>query len=215
MTNLFMSDKRCQNTVMISDHLYHGHHHHHVHHEHHHHNATLIQALCQRPQHYREGESSSSANSETYLEAADQHCHNNDDQDDDTDDQPIVNLSMMMMIILPPDLTWVSLRKLAPLSRLAWVLMIVLVEQMVVTQMITMVTQMIMKICWSLYLVRAPCFHPEVLFAVLVFKMVGDGKLPPRIIALNRSKIIFSHGVLHEGFYHFTFNWAKHLGGCK
>ena len=81
--------------------------------------STLTQALCQRQQHCREGESSSNANNETYLEAADQHCHNNDDQDDDTDDQPIVNLSMMMMIILPPDLTWVSLRKLAPLSRLA------------------------------------------------------------------------------------------------
>ena len=68
------------------------------------------------------------------------------------------------------------------------------VTQMItmVTQMITMVTQMIMKICWSLYLVRAPCFHPEVLFTMLVFKMVGDGKLPPRIIALNRSKNIFT-----------------------
>ena len=34
-------------------------------------------------------------------------------------------------------------------------------------------------------LMGRPWFHPEVLFAMLIFKMIRDGKLPPGIITLK------------------------------
>ena len=53
--------------------------------------------------------------------------------------------------------------------------------------MIVMVDIMMTMIICDLN-VCLPCFHPEVLFTMLIFKMVRDGKLPPRIITLNGSE---------------------------
>ena len=57
---------------------------------------TLIRALCQKLQHYREEENSNSASIAPCLEAADQHDHddvgdNDNDGDDDDDDVIGVN----------------------------------------------------------------------------------------------------------------------------
>ena len=52
---------------------------------------TLIRALCQKQQHYKGEENSSSANTATCLEAEDQHYH--DDVHDDDGDNDVVNVN--------------------------------------------------------------------------------------------------------------------------